>query len=68
MARFFKLPLVSDPAGRWFAYPVAQAGQFVFRRADGSVIRTRLLWIRSIGVPLAAVDRSGRLSVPAGSY
>ncbi len=66
MARFFKMPLVSDPAGRWFAYPVAQTGQFVFRGADGSVIRTILL--RSIGVPIAAVDRSGRLSVPAGSY
>ena len=66
IARFFKLPLVSDPAGRWFAYPLAQTGQFVFRRADGSLLRT--VRLRSIGVPLAAVDRSGRVTTPAGSY
>ena len=66
IARFFKLPLVSDPAGRWFAYPVAQKGQLVFRRADGSLLRT--VRLRSIGVPLAAVDRSGRVTTPAGSY
>jgi hypothetical protein len=66
IARFFKLPLVSDPAGRWFAYPLAQTGQFVFRRADGSLLRT--VRLRSIGVPLAAVDRSGRVSTPAGTY
>jgi hypothetical protein len=66
IARHFKLPLVADPAGQWFAYPVAQTGQFVFRRADGSVLRN--VKLRALGVPIAAVDRSGRLSVPAGSY
>lgn len=66
LAYHFKLPAVSDPAGAWFAYPVAQSGKFVFRRADGSVLR--VLRLHSLGVPLAASDRSGRLSVPAGSY
>jgi len=66
LARYFKLPAVSDPGGAWFAYPVAQTGLFVFRRANGSLIR--VVRLKSIGVPLAATDSAGRLSVPAGSY
>ncbi len=66
LARYFKLPVVCDPAGRWFAYPIAQTGQFVFRRADGTLLR--IVRLNTIGVPLAAIDRSGRLSIPAGSY
>jgi hypothetical protein len=66
LARFFKLPAVSAPTGAWFAYPVAQSGRFVFRRPDGSLLRN--VYLGFIGVPLAATDRSGRLSVPAGSY
>jgi hypothetical protein len=68
LAYYFKLPAVSDPAGGWFAYPIDQTRQFVFRRADGSVLRVVEPWLRSDAIPLAAVDRSGRLSVPAGSY
>jgi hypothetical protein len=66
LAYHFKLTAVCDPAGAWFGYPVAQSGRFVFRRADGSMLRT--VRLRSIGVPLAAIDRSGRLTLPAGSY
>jgi hypothetical protein len=66
LARFFKLPAVSAPTGAWFGYPVAQSRRFVFRRSDGSLLRNSYLGF--IGVPLAATDRSGRLSVPAGSY
>jgi hypothetical protein len=66
LAHFFKLPAVSVPTGAWFAYPVAQTSRFVFRRADGSLLRN--VYLGFIGVPLAATDRSGRLSVPAGSY
>jgi hypothetical protein len=66
LAYHFKLPAVSDPAGAWFAYPLAQGGRFVFRRGNGSLLR--VVRLNSIGVPLAAIDRSGRLSVPAGSY
>jgi hypothetical protein len=66
LARFFKLPAVSVPTGAWFAYPVAQSWRFVFRRADGSLVRS--VYLGFIGVPLAATDRSGRLSLPAGSY
>jgi hypothetical protein len=66
LAHHFKLPAVSDPAGAWFAYPLAQSGRFVFRRADGSLLR--IVRLHSVGAPLAAVDRSGHLSVPAGSY
>jgi hypothetical protein len=66
LAYHFKLPAVSDPAGAWFAYPLAQSGQFVFRRADGSLLKS------SASIP--SVRRSqqspapGVLSVPAGSY
>jgi hypothetical protein len=66
LAYHFKLPAVSDPAGAWFAYPLAQSGRFVFRRADGSLLR--ILKLHSVAAPLAATDRSGRISVPAGSY
>jgi hypothetical protein len=66
LAYHFKLTAVCDPAGAWFAYPLAQSGRFVFRRANGSLLRT--VRLRAIGVPLAATDRSGRLSLPAGSY
>jgi hypothetical protein len=66
LARHFKLPAVSVPTGAWFAYPIAQSGRFVFRRADGSLLRN--VELRFIGVPLAAADRSGRVSLPAGSY
>lgn len=66
LAYHFKLPAVSDPAGAWFAYPLAQTGGFVFRRADGSLLR--IVRLHSVGAPLAAVARSGRLSMPAGSY
>jgi hypothetical protein len=66
LARYFKLAAVSAPAGAWFGYPIAQTGEFVFRRADGSLLRT--VRLHSIGVPLAAIDRSGRVSLPAGSY
>jgi hypothetical protein len=74
LAYYFKLPAVSDPAGAWFAYSIAvcgqvdpcAAGRFVFRHADGSLLRTVAL--RFTGVPLAAVDGSGRISLPAGTY
>jgi hypothetical protein len=66
LAYHFKLPAVSDPAGAWFAYPLAQSGRFVFRRADGSLLR--ILKLHAVAAPLAATDRSGRISVPAGSY
>jgi len=74
LAYYFKLPAVSDPAGAWFAYSIAvcgqvapcAAGRFVFRRADGSLLRT--VPLRFTGVPLAAVDGSGRISLPAGTY
>ena len=66
LAYHFKLPAVSDPAGAWFAYPLAQTGRFVFRRASGSLLR--VVRLHSVAAPLAAVARSGRLSVPAGSY
>jgi hypothetical protein len=64
----FKLPAVSDPKGAWFAYPEAGRSQLIFRRADGSVLRVVQFTLLSVPIPLAAVDRSGRLSVPAGSY
>ena len=66
IARHFKLPVVSDPAGAWFAYPKPERRQLVFRRADGSLLRT--IQLNFMPAPLAATDRSGRLSLPAGSY
>jgi hypothetical protein len=66
LTRYFKLTAVSEPTGGWFAYPLAHSGRFVFRRPDGSLLR--VVRLRSVGVPLAATDGSGRLSLPAGSY
>jgi hypothetical protein len=66
LARHFKLTAASDPAGAWFGYPISETGRFVFRRADGSLLRT--VRLHYIGVPIAATDASGRLSLPAGSY
>jgi hypothetical protein len=66
IARHFKLPVVSDPAGAWFAYPEPGPRQLVFRRANGSVLRR--IQLNFMPAPLAATDRSGRLSLPAGSY
>lgn len=66
IARYFKLPVVADPAGGWFAYPEPERRQLVFRRADGSLLRR--IQLNFTPAPLAATDRSGRLSLPAGSY
>jgi WD40-like Beta Propeller Repeat len=66
IARHFKLAVVSDPAGAWFAYPESRGRQLVFRRADGSLLRR--IQLSFTPAPLAATDRLGRLSLPAGSY
>jgi hypothetical protein len=66
LAYYFKLPAVSDPAGAWFAYSIAvcgqaapcAAGRFVFRRADGSLLRT---------VPLRFTGGAARGDRPDGA-
>jgi hypothetical protein len=66
IAGHFKLPVVADPAGAWFAYPEAGRRQLIFRRADGSLLRS--VQLNFAPAPLAAIDRSGRINLPAGSY
>jgi hypothetical protein len=63
---FFKLTVVTDPAGRWFAYPQPISHELVFRTADGKVLRRYRPTFEP--VVLAAVSASGRIAGPTGSY
>jgi hypothetical protein len=61
----FKLTVVSDPAGRWFAYPDPRGVYAIFRRPNGSLLRRvplRTLYFNA----LVAVGRNGRIAGPAG--
>ena len=66
LARHFKTPVVGDPGGAWFAYKATGTRQLVFRRADGSLLRTARL--RFIPRVLEAVGADDRVREPPGSY
>jgi dipeptidyl aminopeptidase/acylaminoacyl peptidase len=68
LAEHFKLAIVTDPAGRWFAYPLPndRRHRLVVRRADGGV--RRILRLPFIPKLLYAVGEDGRLAAPAGRY
>jgi hypothetical protein len=63
---FFKLTVVSDPAGTWFAYADPEANVLVFRKANGRTLRRVQLPFRP--VVLAAMSASGQVEEPAGTY
>jgi hypothetical protein len=68
IAHRFKLTVVSDPAGRWFAYPDPRGVYVLFRRPDGSLLRRVSLRTLRYFNALAAVGRDGRIAGPAGTY
>jgi site-specific DNA recombinase len=68
LAHFFKLTVVSDPAGRWFAYPDPHGVYVLFRGPDGSLLRRVHLRTPLYFNALAAVGRDGRIAGPAGTY
>ena len=66
LARHFKTPVVADPGGAWFAYAPVAKKQLVFRRPDGSLLRTvRLAFVPEV---VAAAGKGGRINYPHGSY
>jgi hypothetical protein len=66
LATHFKTPVVADPGGAWFAYEPAAKKELVFRRSDGTLLRTvRLGFIPSV---IAAAGKGGRVNYPHGSY
>jgi hypothetical protein len=66
LASHFKTPVVSDPSGGWFAYEPAAMKKLVFRRSDGTLLRTVRLWF--IPSVIAAAGKGGRVNYPHGSY
>jgi len=66
LARHFKTPVVADPGGAWFAYALVAKKQLVFRRPNGSLLRTvRLAFVPEV---VAAAGKGGRINYPHGSY
>lgn len=63
---FFKLTVVTDPGGGWFAYADPDANVLVFRKATGRALRRVQLPFRP--VVLAAVSARGRVEEPTGIY
>ncbi len=66
LASHFKTPVVADPGGAWFAYALVAKKRLVFRRPDGSLLRTvRLSFVPDV---IAAAGKGGRVNYPHGSY
>src|SRR5437763_783537 len=60
------LPVGADPGGAWFGYAPVAKKQLVFRRPDGSLLRTvRLAFVPEV---VAAAGKGGRINYPHGSY
>jgi hypothetical protein len=62
---FFKLPVVTDPAGRWFAYVDWQKRLVVFRRPDGRLLRRHSLF--GFVPAVFGATRDGRFTRPASA-
>jgi len=69
LVRCFKGQVATDPAGRWFAYFDWTTGLpvLVFRRPDGTVIRTRPFQPFAPQL-VAAISAGGRAAPPSGAY
>lgn len=66
LERSFKWAVVTDPAGRWFAYPDVHTQSVIFRRPDGGIMHR--VSVRFYPFALQARSGDGRLADPAGRY